>query len=242
MHAILLAIILGAGVHYDNSIADFSGGGLIVGNLQLQCALCSVYGVARTTDAAPYAVLLQGGNSSPTATAGNQTGGALVLAAGLGTRTITVSDYSKQVGGNDTVTVTTVKGGTTTATTLTATVDFACATSNNACATALAAAVDALACVSATASTATVRIVPDPSCSYVNVTIADGAVDGAFATATQGASGKVYLTLPTANLAATCTYGEVSIDNGGATVELCFCAAPDTWYCINVDDTTGPTD
>lgn len=47
--------------------------------------------------------------------------------------------------------------------------------------------------------------------------------------------------IPAANLTNTCTKGDISFDSAG-TVELCFCQAADTWYCIAVDDATGPAD
>jgi hypothetical protein len=39
----------------------------------------------------------------------------------------------------------------------------------------------------------------------------------------------------------TCTTGQIAVDTA-STVELCFCQTTDTWYCIAVDDTTGPAD
>jgi hypothetical protein len=39
-----------------------------------------------------------------------------------------------------------------------------------------------------------------------------------------------------------CTANQVRIDNGGATMELCFCVATNTWWCASLDNINGPTD
>jgi hypothetical protein len=51
----------------------------------------------------------------------------------------------------------------------------------------------------------------------------------------------VSMALTQADLTSTCTANELKLDTGGATPELCFCQATNTWYCINIDDTTGPS-
>lgn len=48
------------------------------------------------------------------------------------------------------------------------------------------------------------------------------------------------LELTQEDVGATCTLGQVRLDTGGATVELCYCQATDTWLCA--DMTSGPTD
>lgn len=48
--------------------------------------------------------------------------------------------------------------------------------------------------------------------------------------------------LSQADLDGTCTLGQLRIDTGGATAELCYCQATDTEYCISMTTLTGPTD
>ena len=44
------------------------------------------------------------------------------------------------------------------------------------------------------------------------------------------------------DIATTCTAGQIYMDTAGTTTELCFCQTANTWYCISVDNTSGPTD
>lgn len=57
-----------------------------------------------------------------------------------------------------------------------------------------------------------------------------------------GFLGVAGIIIPQADLTATCTANQLQLDTGGATPELCFCQATNTWYCIAVTDTTGPAD
>jgi hypothetical protein len=183
------------GVFYDNSPNDLTGGGTLTGNLSLTCSTCpfQIVSPARTSDATPYTILMAGGNAYPTATGANLLGGDLMLRGGFGARTITVTNYAIAAG--DTIPIqTTVANGSMVTTNLVAGTDFACITSNNACATNLAAAIDAIAGVSATASAAVVSIVPDVTSMLALVgTIADGAADGVFATASQSEDGQILI-------------------------------------------------
>lgn len=59
-----------------------------------------------------------------------------------------------------------------------------------------------------------------------------------------GTSGVSYndvniLELRQADLTSTCTLGQIAVDTGGATVELCYCKATDTWFCASI--ASGPT-
>lgn len=45
-----------------------------------------------------------------------------------------------------------------------------------------------------------------------------------------------------ADLGATCAPTRIAIDTGGATKELCYCAATNTWYCWSATTITGPVD
>jgi len=47
-------------------------------------------------------------------------------------------------------------------------------------------------------------------------------------------------TLTQEDVGATCTLGQIRIDNGGAAEELCYCKATDTWVCAAL--TSGPAD
>lgn len=42
--------------------------------------------------------------------------------------------------------------------------------------------------------------------------------------------------------AGSCTLGQIRLDTGGATKELCYCQASNTWYCWSATTLTGPTD
>jgi hypothetical protein len=55
-------------------------------------------------------------------------------------------------------------------------------------------------------------------------------------------SGWTQMGITQGDLTASCTAGQLKLDTGGATKELCYCQATDTWYCIAVTDTTGPAD
>jgi len=46
--------------------------------------------------------------------------------------------------------------------------------------------------------------------------------------------------VPSADIGATCTLGDVGIDTGGVTTELCYCAATNTWKCVAL--AAGPAD
>ena len=78
-----------------------------------------------------------------------------------------------------------------------------------------------------------------------NITLATNGAPGVGTTGLQilGATGKVdVLAVTQGDLGATCTLGQIAIDTGGATKELCLCQATDTWYCAAITDTTGPAD
>src|SRR3989304_7917596 len=145
--------------------------------------LSSIEGVSPTSEVAPGTLLAEGGDAWPGATV-NTTGANLILAGGIGRRIYTVVAYGHASMADSTVTVT-VNGS---ATVLTEGVDWTAATSNNATATSLAAAIDAVRGVSATASSAVVRIVPDTG--TYGLTIAKSA-DNAGMTATSGTDGAV---------------------------------------------------
>ena len=171
----------------------FSTTGGLTGNLKLTCTSCPtvIYAPSATSDVLPGTVMIRAAGAYPTATGANLLGGDLMLRGGPGARTITVTNYAIAAG--DTVPMQiTVANGAMTTTNLVAGADFQCITSNNACATNLAAAIDALAGVSATASAAVVSIVPDVTSMLALVgTIADGAADGVFASATQAEDGQI---------------------------------------------------
>lgn len=133
------------------------------------------------SDIAPTAMYLAGEHAFAAATGGNQTGGALSLYGGIGSRLYTVVDYTALA--LDTATIT-VNG---TATVRTEGTNWTAATSNAATATSLATTIDAIAGVGATASGDTVRVTADNGTysltiatgDAVNLTIVQG-TDGAY--------------------------------------------------------------
>jgi len=192
------------GAHYDLSDKSLHGGGTVTGDIIFSgacasfqdsgtndgfvCCADGCYGLQRGADEDPTNIVLSSEDAWSQATV-NTSGGDLVLAAGLGRRLITVADYT--LGSTDTVTLT-VNGADTT---LTEGTDWDCTpTSNDACATALATAIDTAAVgVDATASSAVVYLdkVAGSYVRTVDITIADGGVDGAFGTATEGDDGTI---------------------------------------------------
>jgi hypothetical protein len=57
------------------------------------------------------------------------------------------------------------------------------------------------------------------------------------------ASGVNLLNILQADLTAgSCTANQIRLDTGGATAELCYCQATNTWYCVSFTTVTGPTD
>jgi hypothetical protein len=141
---------------------------------------------APTSDVAPDDLIV---SSAPAYPQGTQTASDLILAGGLDEKYITVDDYT--LGSTDTVT-TTVNG--TALAALVEGTDFDCITSNSVCATNLATAMDAQAGIEATAVAAVVYLTPIQCDSWgLSTVIADGGVDGAFATATNGSDGQVYI-------------------------------------------------
>lgn len=65
---------------------------------------------------------------------------------------------------------------------------------------------------------------------------------GGTITMTGNASGINFIKLRQADLTSTCTQGDLALDTGGATAELCYCQGTNTWYCAAITDTTGPAD
>jgi hypothetical protein len=57
-----------------------------------------------------------------------------------------------------------------------------------------------------------------------------------------GASGQSRMRTRQGDLTSTCTLNEWALDTGGATKEMCFCQATNTWYCTSITTATGPTD
>src|SRR3972149_9057066 len=147
--------------------------------------LSSIEGVSPTSEVAPGTLLAEGGDAWPGATV-NTTGANLILAGGIGRRIYTVVAYGHASMADSTVTVT-INGS---ATVKTEGVDWTAATSNNATATSLAAAIDAISGVSATTSSAVVRIVPDSGPYFL--TIPKSAADAGM-TATSGTDGVIDL-------------------------------------------------
>lgn len=140
---------------------------------------------APSTDAAPDDLVIHSASAYPQ---GTQTASDLILAGGLDEKYVTVDDYS--LGSTDTVTLT-INGADTT---LTEGTDFDCLTDNATCAAALATAIDAVSGVAAAAVSAVVYLEPDQCGTYnLNTAVADGGVDGVFATATNGTDGSVIL-------------------------------------------------
>lgn len=154
------------------------------------CCADGCYGLQRGADEDPTNIVISSEDAWSQA-AVNVTGGDLILAAGIGRRFITVSDYT--LGTGDTVTLT-VNGS---ATTLTEGADWDCIpTSNNACASALSTAIDTAAVgIDATASSATVYLdkIAGQYVRTFTITIADGGVDGAFGTSTSGDDGSIVI-------------------------------------------------
>src|SRR3972149_5234777 len=145
--------------------------------------LSSIEGVSPTSEVAPGTLLAEGGDAWPGATV-NTTGANLILAGGIGRRIYTVVAYGHASMADSTATVT-VNGA---ATVLTEGVEWTAATSNKATATSPAAAIDAVSGVSATASSAVVRMAPDVGA--YSLTIAKSAADAGM-TATSGTNGVV---------------------------------------------------
>ena len=138
-----------------------------------------------TTDVAPDPLLLKAANAWPGATS-NTTGANTILAGGSGRRIYTVVAYDNGTMAGSTVTIN-INGS---ATVKTEGVDWTAATSNNATATSLAAAIDAISGVSATTSSAVVRIVPDSGTYFLTIT--KSAADAGM-TATSGTDGVIDL-------------------------------------------------
>jgi len=136
-----------------------------------------------TTDVAPDPLLLKAANAWPGATA-NTTGANLILAGGIGRRIFTIIDYSHGSMAGSTATITTPLGSTN----LEEGEDWTAGTSNNATATSLAAAINGVTGVSASASAAVVRIVPDAG--TYSLTITKTAADAGM-TATSGTDGTI---------------------------------------------------
>jgi len=136
-----------------------------------------------TTDAAPSSTLLKSANAFPGA-ATNTTGANTILSGGIGQRIFTLIDFGHVSLDESTVTIT-VNG---VATVKTEDADWFSVTSNDSAATSLAVAINAIAGVSATASAAAVRIVPDVG--TYSLTIAKSAADAGM-TATSGTDGVV---------------------------------------------------
>lgn len=101
--------------------------------------LHSSLGVAATTDNAPTAALVNGGNAWPHATGNNRNGASLFLAGGIGARFFTIEDFSALSGASVTLTTDGVD------VTFTEGVDWTASTSNGATATSLASAIGASA-------------------------------------------------------------------------------------------------
>jgi len=146
-----------------------------------------------TTDVDPPDLLIKAPNSAPAGTGTNQTGSTLTLAAGIGTRFITIVDNDAIDDSVDTVTVS-VNGTALTAQTAVAGAaganQWSTDTSTTATATSLAAALNALAGISATSSGAVVSVVADPTTWQLSIATTMGAEEGAI---TAGANGDVYI-------------------------------------------------
>jgi hypothetical protein len=141
---------------------------------------------APTSDVAPDDLIV---SSAPAYPQGTQTASDLILAGGLDEKYITVDDYTLAT----TDTVTTTVNDTALAALVEGT-DFDCITSNAVCATNLAAAMTAQSGITAAAVGAVVYLTPIQCPTWgLSTAVADGGVDGAFATATNGTDGVVRL-------------------------------------------------
>jgi hypothetical protein len=134
------------------------------------------------TDIAPSDVSVLAGNAWAEASS-NQAGADLNLCSGIGTRQITIVDYT---GLQDVTVSLTIDSGT--PDDLVEEVDWFAATSNTATATSLASAIDALAGVSASATGAVVYITPDVGTS----TVVLASTDEVDLTLTQGTDGSIF--------------------------------------------------
>jgi hypothetical protein len=152
----------------------------------------TVNGLAAATDVAARIFGVAGANSWAQATGGNQTGGALRLSGGTGTRQIICSD--RTLADTDTVTIT-VDGA---ATVLVESTDFDCEgeASEEVCCDNLGAAITTadIGITPDCATTAgTCYLTPAARLASVSVALADGGVNGVFGTATNGTDGSVVL-------------------------------------------------
>jgi hypothetical protein len=152
-------------------------------------AATSLTRVAASSDVAPSSTLVKSGDAFPGA-ATNTAGANTVLAGGIGRRIFTVVAYDNATVPLSTVTITVNDA----ATVKTEGTDWFDTTGNNEMATSLASAIDGIAGVSATASSAVVRIVPDIG--TYSLTIAKTAADAGM-TATSGIDGVVNICGPT---------------------------------------------
>jgi hypothetical protein len=213
---ILLSVLISTNLKADNwpdHVGDIRGvaigaGGTITGNLALDCPFCVIYGVEHLTDTLPNNLMMKASNATPIASGANQMGGLLVLRGGIGTRLVTITDYTKLVGGNDTVTfsITGINTGVSppisvVATTLTAVTgapgasQFQCITSNDLCASNLSVAINAIFSDLTYVWTNQVRFEPRvETISIGTIVIADGGADGPIGVATNGANGSVLMT------------------------------------------------